>query len=74
MEDKWVKRRRRMDRFLIFCGATILIVLLGNAFGRIEEAVVNNTLMVLGGAMTATIGSYVFGAAWEDINERKNQR
>ena len=63
-----------MDRFLIFCGATILLVLIGHAYGEVEEAVVNNTLIVLGGAMTATIGSYVFGATWEDVQTKRLEK
>lgn len=66
--DKWRIRRTIVIMTLVFCATCICYITL---FG--EDTRVNETILI--GCFTlagATIGSYVFGAVWDDNNIIKN--
>lgn len=66
--DNWPRRRRWM--------ITLLVWLMGNAqylilFGQ-DTALHQNALVALLSAIVAIIGSYIFGATWDDREKRRN--
>lgn len=63
--DNWQKRRRWMVLILswMLANAQYLIVW-GN-----DTALHQNALVTLLGAIVAVLGSYVFGAVWDDRNK-----
>lgn len=63
----WKNRRWVIFKSLYFCAA-VEVVLLATAFVGIESSPLLVTIAGGNRAMaTAIIGSYVFGAVWEDI-------
>jgi hypothetical protein len=64
--DNWAKRRRVMYWALIFIGANLQYLII---FGK-PDGLRENIAMALVAAGTAIIGSYIFGAAWDDKNKR----
>jgi len=66
----WKSRRKVMWTILLFSMATIAYSLSGMAPEQIAA-----TAVTMGfGAITTILVSYVFGAAWEDINARKDTK
>lgn len=65
----WRKRRRLIYLSLAFCGCGIgwALAFPGDAVGA---PVRGQIAMALVGAATAILGSYVFGAVWDDHNAR----
>jgi hypothetical protein len=66
MNDKpsWKIRRRVVLSTLVFCAACVIFVMGWGDARSVQEVVV----MCAFGLAFATIGSYVFGAAWDDKN------
>lgn len=64
MRPSWKIRRRLVIMTLIFCAGCIVYLL-----GWGQDTKVNETI-ALGviGAAISTLGSYVFGAVWDDRN------
>lgn len=65
----WTYRRTFMFVVSAFCAAVILLALLVK-----PDAAVAGTAISFGfGTIGAIVGSYVFGAVWEDKNRKDNQ-
>ena len=58
----WNRRRKIVYATLFFCAFTVGYVVWGGEDTRLNETVVNGCLILAG----STIGSYVFGATWDD--------
>lgn len=67
-EDGWRFRRRFMIVTVAFCKAVIVYVLVSDLESASAETAVNMAFLIIG----TTVSSYVFGAAWEDINKHKD--
>lgn len=65
--NSWRNRRRFMYGVIGFCMACIAWVLYKELTSEIAEVVVSMGFTVIMG----TMGSYVFGAIWDDSNVRK---
>ena len=64
--DNWIIRRRVMFLTLIWLGINVqYILILGKPTALNEQALIA-LLSVIG----AIIGSYIFGAVWDDMNKR----
>ncbi|HVL29546.1 MAG TPA: hypothetical protein VM326_02350 [Sphingomicrobium sp.] len=63
-QSSWAVRRKFMFAVSAFCMAAISYCLLRNLDTKVAEAAVTFAFLTLGGI----VGSYVFGAAWEDIS------
>lgn len=66
--DNWPRRRRWMIVMLtwLMANAQYLII-----WGK-DNALHQNALVTILGAIVAIIGSYVFGATWDDREKRKH--
>jgi len=60
----WTVRRRFMFIVIAFCMGVVSYCLWQNLESRVAETAVMSAFFVIG----TTIGSYVFGAAWQDIS------
>ena len=69
-KDTWRMRRRFMLATVAFCKGVIMYVLIRDLQSAVAETAVNMSYFIVG----TTVSSYVFGAAWEDINKRKTKR
>lgn len=66
----WKMRRRFMWIITIFCMYCILHILYWGGDSRVNEAIIMWAFLCMGG----TLGSYVFGAAWQDIHVIQSSR
>ena len=66
----WRLRRNFMFATAVFCAMVITYVLWEGLDTRVAETAVTMAFVILG----STVSSYVFGAAWEDINSHKHGR
>lgn len=68
--DRWGVRRKWIARIIWFCMAVIAVSLaLSGPWAMIIDAEVAKVALTMGfGLMGAVAGSYIFGAAWEDIS------
>lgn len=64
--DSWAKRRRIMHWALAFIGVSLAYLMLFSPSDGLHE----NLSVALVGAGISIIGSYVFGAVWDDNNKR----
>ena len=64
---KWENRKRVIFLSLIFCAFCILYVMLTGEDTKLNETIVTMSFI----AAISIIGSYVFGAAWDDKNVMK---
>ncbi len=60
----WTHRRRIIYGTLVFCAFCIIYLLFHGSDTRLNETIVNSAFLLAGGV----IGSYVFGAVWDDKN------
>lgn len=60
---KWENRRRTMFATLVFCAAVIVFVIGWGEDTRLNETALQFAFITGGGVL----GSYIFGAAWEDV-------
>jgi cation transport ATPase len=65
--NSWRNRRRFMWVVIIFCMSCVAWVLWKELTSSIADTVVSMAFAVIMG----TMGSYVFGAVWDDSNVRK---
>lgn len=65
----WRIRRNYMFVVSAFCMVTIAYALLSHQDTRVAETAVTFAFLTLGG----TVGTYVFGATWEDINRGRQK-
>ena len=65
--NSWIIRRRFMFAVIAFCMTCVAYVLYKDLDSSVAEAVVTMSFAVIMG----TMGSYVFGAVWDDLNTRK---
>lgn len=66
----WEKRRRLIHGILVFCALGITYILWRALDLRIYETALLGFFALAG----STIGSYIFGAVWDDNNARSTQR
>lgn len=65
--NDWRRRRRVIHAVLIYCaGAVAYLVIFGT-----DTALHQQIGLALIGLAATTVGSYVFGATWDDHNVRK---
>lgn len=64
--DGWPIRRRLMIMALLFCAGNVQYLLLWGQDTSLNKEIAT-TLLWVGGAI---IGSYVFGAVWDDMDRR----
>lgn len=64
----WKNRRRVVIATLVFCAAVVGWLVVRGASTPLNETIANGLILLAGGV----IGSYVFGAAWDDLNVMKN--
>ena len=57
----WVVRRRFMMTIIAFCMGVIVWTLTSDREDRVAETALTMSFAIIG----TTVGSYVFGAAWE---------
>jgi hypothetical protein len=63
----WTIRRRIVALSLLFCAGVIVHSMIWQDSESIAEVVITNAFWSAG----AIIGSYVFGAVWDDQNHRR---
>lgn len=71
-KPSWAIRRRLINAVLVFCAAEVLIVTVA-MFGFLDVGMVAlaQTIVISAFALASTtLGSYIFGAAWDDKNHR----
>lgn len=64
----WKIRRRVVALTLLFCGGATVWLLGWGEDTELNRTIANGLILLAGGV----IGSYVFGAAWDDMNVMKN--
>lgn len=64
MRPSWRIRRRIIFATLIFCAAEIIYLTIWGKDTDLASTIVNGVLILAG----SVIGSYVFGAVWDDRN------
>lgn len=64
-KPKWENRRKVIFLTLIFCAFCILYVMFKGDDTRVNETIITFSYLLAG----TTIGSYVFGVVWQDINK-----
>jgi zinc transporter ZupT len=64
---EWKRRRRIIHATLIYCGAAVPVLTVWNP----ESILTQQTILALISLAGAVIGSYLFGAVWDDSNARK---
>jgi hypothetical protein len=60
----WRIRRRVIVATLTFCAAGVAYLIAAGDDTRLHESIANGLILLAG----STVGSYVFGAAWDDAN------
>ncbi|MBI1181085.1 MAG: hypothetical protein GC201_11040 [Alphaproteobacteria bacterium] len=66
----WRVRRRIIHLTLLFCAAQVAFLTLWGHDTRLAETLAWGAYALAG----SVIGAYVFGAAWEDISDRRTDR
>lgn len=66
LRGSWRVRRRIIFLALAFCAACIVYSMVWQDRESIAEVVITNSFLTAG----AIIGSYVFGAVWDDRQQR----
>lgn len=64
----WKNRRRVVIVTLLYCATVVGWLVLHGASTQLNESIANGLILLAGGV----IGSYVFGAAWDDLNVMRN--
>lgn len=65
--SSWAIRRRIIIATLIWCASLVTYLAVWGKPTSLSEAIATNLLLLMGGV----IGSYVFGAVWDDQSRRK---
>lgn len=66
-KPSWRIRRRIIVGTLLYCAAMILYLAVWGKSTSLEEAIATGLILLAG----SVIGSYVFGAVWDDRNVMK---
>ncbi|WP_439604162.1 hypothetical protein [Shinella sp.] len=66
-KPSWRIRRRIIVGTLVYCAAMILYLAVWGKSTSLEEAIATGLILLAG----SVIGSYVFGAVWDDRNVMK---
>jgi len=66
-KPKWENRQKVIFGSLIFCACIIVFLLIWGNDSRLHETIATWAFILSG----MVIGSYVFGAAWEDVTKLK---
>lgn len=61
-KSSWHFRRRVVVATLLYCAAMVAYITFKNSETRLAEAVATSLILLAG----SVIGSYVFGAVWDD--------
>ena len=64
----WKNRRRFLITVIAFCMSVISYVLHYNLQSAVAETAVTMAFLIIG----TSLGSYVFGAAWQDVSIAKS--
>lgn len=67
---EWVRRRRLIYGTLVFCGFGALMLHVAAWLGM-NSALLNTLTVSNYGLAGSMLGSYIFGAAWDDKNARE---
>ena len=67
--NSWSHRRRIIYASLLFCAGAVSYLLIYGEDTRLNETLANGFIMLAG----STLGSYVFGAAWDDRNKARGE-
>ncbi|MGR9384925.1 hypothetical protein [Rhizobium leguminosarum] len=67
--SSWAIRRRIIIATLIWCAMLVTYLAIWGRPTSLSEAIATNLLLLMGGV----IGSYVFGAVWDDQSRRKTE-
>lgn len=62
MRQRWTIRRRVVNLTLAFCAACILYLIIAGEDTRLHETIASGLILLSG----SVIGSYIFGATWDD--------
>ena len=65
----WKIRRRVITATLAFCAAGVAYLIAAGEDTRLNETIASGLILLAG----STVGSYVFGAAWDDANAGKER-
>jgi len=65
--SSWAIRRRIIITTLLWCASLVTYLAVWGKPTSLSEAIATNLLLLMGGV----IGSYVFGAVWDDQSKRK---
>lgn len=69
-KPSWRVRRRIILATLLFCGGEVAYLTIWGSDTNLHSAIANGCLILAG----SVIGSYVFGAAWDDMNFMAHKR
>lgn len=70
-KPSWKIRRRIIIGTLFFCALVVAALTAATIFAGLDTALAGTIALGVLGLMASTIGSYVFGAAWDDKNHRE---
>lgn len=62
----WRVRRRIIIGILLFCGLTVGYMVLKGEDTELNRTIASSLILLAG----STVGSYVFGAVWDDKNRK----
>lgn len=69
-KPSWRIRRRIIVGTLLYCGAMVFYLAVWGESTSLAEAIATGLILLAG----SVIGSYVFGAVWDDRNVMKAQK
>jgi|TARA_A100001391_G_scaffold44812_4_gene26285 DMSO reductase anchor subunit len=64
---EWKRRRRIIYAALIFCALEVAYLTVLGTDSALNATIVTSLILLAG----SIIGTYVFGAVWDDLNARK---
>lgn len=63
-QPSWTQRRRMLILVTAFCMITIAYILWQDLQSEVAEVAVTMSFLIMG----TNVGSYVFGATWQDVS------
>lgn len=66
MANSWKMRRRVIVGTLFFCATSVAYLIGFGSDSELNQAIANGLILLCG----STIGSYIFGATWDDKNSK----
>lgn len=73
-KPSWKIRRRIIIATLLFCATVVVALTVATIAGGLDTALAGTIALGVLGLAASTIGSYVFGAAWDDRNTMRLYR